>query len=75
MKTANSGKVDDEGDLTDRERCLPYPEIQSRQPIEHEGHGLTFTGDCKVEELPPQVQRTFRQISGCQDHNGLFDES
>lgn len=51
MKTANSGKVDDEGDLTDRERCLPYPEIQSRQPIEHEGHGLTFTGDHKVEGL------------------------
>lgn len=49
MKTANSGTVDDEGDLTDRERCLPYPEIQSRQPIEHEGHGLTFTGDRRVE--------------------------
>lgn len=43
--------MDDEGDMTDWERCLPHPEIQSRQPVGHEGHCLTFTGDNKDEGL------------------------
>lgn len=58
MKTTDSGRRADKGDITDWERWLQHPEIWSQQPREQEGHLFTFAEDSKVEELitPPSTR-------------------